>query len=255
MTAYVERRAAAQAAEIALEARHQRLANVRLATAGARRGTGRARIRHGPHLRSPGSALPVAAFVALAVAHARLLAGRTRVRRVLGYLDDGLARLEGRWQGRGTTGLHHLPPEHPYADDLDLFGHGSVFDLLSTARTLAGEATLARWLLHPGTPDEARARQHAAAELASLGALREDLAVLGPDVPHAAATEALCAWAAAPTHPAPALGARDARRAVGRHVCRLRPVDRTRGATTLDRRPCSRCRGSSATPCDATWCA
>ena len=200
--AYAERRATAHAAEAALDARHHRLANLRLATAGVAvvlavlaLGMGR--------LSLVWLALPLVVFMALAVAHARLLAERTRVHRVISYLDDGLARLEGRWQGRGTTGLHHLPPDHPYADDLDIFGHGSVFDLLSTPRTLAGEATLARWLLQPGTPDDARARQQAAAELSGLDALREDLAVLGPDVPHAAATEALCAWATAPTSPAP----------------------------------------------------
>ena len=217
--AYAERRASAQVAEGALDARHHRLANLRLATAGVAVAVGVLAFGLG-RVSSVWLALPVIVFLALAVAHARLLAERTRVRRITSYLDDGLARVEGRWQGRGTTGLHHLPPDHPYADDLDLFGPGSVFDLLSTARTLAGEATLARWLLHPGTPDEARARQQAAAELSGLDALREDLAVLGPDVPHAAATEALCAWATAPARPAPvwapvALGALSAATLVG----------------------------------------
>ncbi len=200
--AYAERRATAQAAEGALEARHHRLANLRLAMATVAVGLGVLALGLG-RVSLVWLALPVVVFVALAVAHARLLAARARVRRSISYLDDGLARMEGRWQGRGTTGLHHLPPEHPYADDLDLFGHGSVFDLLSTPRTLAGEATLAHWLLRPGTPDEARARQQAVAELSGLDALREDLAVLGPDLPHAAATETLCAWAAAPTRTAP----------------------------------------------------
>ena len=200
--AYAERRATTRAAEAALDAQHHRLANLRLATAGVAvvlgvLAAGLDRIALG------WLAVPVAAFVGLAVAHARLLAARTRVQRVIAYVDDGLARLEGRWHGRGATGLQHLPPEHPYADDLDLFGAGSVFDLLSTPRTLAGETTLAHWLLHPGTPDDARARQQAVGELAGLDVLREDLAVLGPDVPHAAATEALCAWATAPTQPAP----------------------------------------------------
>jgi len=217
--AYAERRASAQGAEGALDARHHLLANLRLATAGVAVGLGVLALGLG-RVSLVWLALPVVVFVALAVAHARLLAARARVRRSISYLDDGLARMAGRWQGRGTTGLHHLPPEHPYADDLDLFGHGSVFDLLSTPRTLAGEATLAHWLLRPGTPDEARARQQAAAELSGLDALREDLAVLGPDLPHAAATEALCAWAAAPTRPAPvwafgALGALSAATLVG----------------------------------------
>ncbi|MEP7117681.1 MAG: DNA mismatch repair protein MutS, partial [Acidobacteriota bacterium] len=196
--AYAGRRERLRADETALDARHDRLANLRLAAAAA--GAALGVLAFGMGLLSPWwLAVPAVAFVALALAHARLLADRTRVRRVIAYVDDGLARLEGRWQGRGRDGLAHLPPEHPYAEDLDLFGTGSVFDLLSTARTLAGEATLARWLLHPDPPEAALARQVAVAELAARHALREDLAVLGPDMPGAASTDALSAWACAPT--------------------------------------------------------
>ena len=200
--AYAERRAKLCADEAALAARHERFATARLALAGATAvlawltfGAGR--------VWPVWLCLPVVGFVALAVSHARVLAARARTHRTIAWVDDGLARLEGRWQGRGVTGTHHLLPDHPYADDLDLFGHGSLFDLLSTPRTLAGETTLARWLLTPGTADDARARQQATADLAERDTLREDLAVLGPDLPQAAATAALSAWASAATRPVP----------------------------------------------------
>ena len=201
--AYAERRARLGVDDAALDAQHARLANLRLAVAAV--AVALAVLAFGLGRLGPvWLAAPAVAFGGLAVAHGRVLASRARVRRVIAYVDDGLARLDGRWQGRGATGLSYLPADHPYAEDLDVFGHGGVFDLLSTARTRAGEATLARWLLQPGTPDEARARQQATAELAPLDALREDLAVLGPDLPDAAATEALTAWAAAPTRLVPA---------------------------------------------------
>ncbi len=203
--AYAERRAGLAADDAALDARHGRFATARLGLAGAAALV--AWLAFGDGRVSPlWLVLPVAGFAVLAVLHARLLAEWARVKRVIAWVDDGLARLEGRWQGRGVTGTQHLPPDHPYADDLDLFGHGSLFDLLATPRTLAGEATLAGWLLAPGTPDEARARQQAALELAGRDALREALAVLGPDLPHSAATEALTAWARAATRPVPAWG-------------------------------------------------
>ncbi len=201
--AYAERRAALAADEAALDARHHRFASGRLALAGLTAlaawlafGAGRV---SGLWL-----FLPLVGFAALAVLHGRLLADRVRVRRVIAWVDDGLARLDGRWPGRGVTSTEHLPADHPYADDLDLFGHGSVFDLIATPRTLAGEATLAQWLLTPGSAGEARARQQAALDLSGRDALRQDLAVLGPDLPQAAATEALSAWARAATRPVPA---------------------------------------------------
>jgi hypothetical protein len=43
-----------------------------------------------------------------------------------------------------------------YAGDLDLFGHGGLFELLSTARTPMGEETLAGWLLSPAAVDQIR---------------------------------------------------------------------------------------------------
>ena len=46
----------------------------------------------------------------------------------------------------GRQGLEYLDLEHPYAADLDLFGEGSLFERLCTARTRAGEETLASWL-------------------------------------------------------------------------------------------------------------
>jgi hypothetical protein len=138
---------------------------------------------------------PVTAFVALAVAHARLLDTLTRARRAEAYIDAGLARLEHRWQGRGATGLSYLPPDHLYGEDLDLVGSGSLFELLSNARTIGGEATLASWLLTPATPAVVLERQHAVRDLAGREQFREDLAVLGPDMRAGADSAALVGWA------------------------------------------------------------
>jgi hypothetical protein len=147
---------------------------------------------------------PLTAFVALAVAHARLLDARTRARRAEAYVDAGLARLEHRWQGHGATGLDYLPPEHLYAEDLDLFGSGSLFELLSSARTIGGESTLASWLLAPAAPPVVLERQAAVRDLAGREQFREDLAVLGPEIRAGADSAALVAWArqAVPAPPA-----------------------------------------------------
>ncbi len=146
--------------------------------------------------------MPVALLAATMVAHARLLERQTHARRRLAHVDRALARLDDRWQGLGVTDIAHQPPGHPYAEDLDLFGRGSLFDLVATARTDGGERRLAAWLLAPAPPEEVRARQDAVRDLAGRDAFREDLAVLGPDVPGAASTTAVMTWAAT-SGPAP----------------------------------------------------
>jgi hypothetical protein len=136
------------------------------------------------------------AFVASVVVHARVLDARDRARRAVAWYEDGLARVRDEWIGRGDSGDRFRPAEHPFADDLDLFGHGSLYQLLSTPRTRAGQARLAAWLLEPAAPDEALARQEAVRELAARPDLRETMAVIGEGV-HVEA-DALRAWATRP---------------------------------------------------------
>ncbi len=202
---YAERLAGHRARIAALDARHLALGNLRLGVAAVALAVGAAAFGFG-RLGAWWLLLPVAAFVALAVAHARLLQERERARRAEAYVDGGLARLEHRWQGRGASGLAFLPSEHLYAEDLDIVGAGSLFELLSTARTTAGEATLAGWLLAPATPAAARERQAAGRDLAERDQFREDLAVLGPEIRAGADSAALVRWARQPVATPPPWG-------------------------------------------------
>jgi hypothetical protein len=141
---------------------------------------------------------PVAAFAVLVWWHDRTIRRRRRADRRAGFYADGLARIEDRWAGRGPSGDAYRDAQHPYADDLDCFGEGSLFDLLCTARTPLGERTLATWLLAPAPVEVARARQEAVEELRPRLDLREDLALLGEDVRGHFAPPALLRWAEAP---------------------------------------------------------
>ena len=143
-------------------------------------------------------AAPVAAFIALLVFHERILRERQLAERAVRYYERGVARLEDRWAGAGEPGERYRNAAHPYAEDLDLFGKGGLFELLSTARTRAGEDTLARWLLEPATAEVVLERQAAVAELRPRLDLREDLALLGEDVRSTGDPAALIAWAEAP---------------------------------------------------------
>jgi hypothetical protein len=139
---------------------------------------------------------PGFAFGVLLVVHARLLNRAERSRRAHRLYERGLARLEGRWVGTGNDGVRFLD-DHPYARDLDLFGRGSLFELVNSARTEAGEATLADWLKQGSGIDEVRARQAAVDELRGKLDFREDLAVLAAEGV-VSRTGSVAGWAASP---------------------------------------------------------
>jgi hypothetical protein len=143
--------------------------------------------------------LPLIAYLALVFAHDLSRRASRKAQRAADFYARGLARLENRFAGTGRNDKQFAAPEHPYAGHLDLFGHGSVFELLSTAQTAAGEETLARWLLAPASPEEIRARNGAVRELRPRLQLREDLATLGPEVREGLHPATLVAWGEAPT--------------------------------------------------------
>lgn len=143
-------------------------------------------------------ALPVALFLALSIWHHRLTRAMRRARRAVVHYERGVARREGRWAGNGDAGQRYLDENHPNALDLDLFGVGSVFERLCTARTRAGANLLASWLGEPASPAEIRERQAAAEELGPRLDLREDLALFGADVPTGVDLEGLVQWGEAP---------------------------------------------------------
>jgi DNA mismatch repair ATPase MutS len=77
---------------------------------------------------------------------------------------------------------------------LDLFGKASLFELLCTTRTRAGEETLAAWLLSAAPVEEVYARQRAISDLMERVKFREKLFALGEMVRLGVQPEALSAW-------------------------------------------------------------
>jgi hypothetical protein len=154
--------------------------------------------------------LPAAAVLVARIVHFRYEAAIAVLEAGVRHYDRGLARMDDRWAGQGREGREFEDPAHPYAADLDLFGRGSLFELLCTVRTRAGEKALAGWLLAPGAPAAVRERQASVRELRERLDLREDLARLGGDAAAGIRPDDLAAWGAAPSVLTPAirLGAR-----------------------------------------------
>ncbi len=134
-------------------------------------------------------------FIALVMVHRRVVRTMNLARRAITVYRRGVARIEDSWAGSGETGEEFKDPLHLYAEDLDILGDGSLFQLLCTARTRMGKQCLASWLLHPATPQEIQERQQAIAELKQKLDLREDLSVLGESERIEAHPESLARWA------------------------------------------------------------
>jgi len=141
--------------------------------------------------------IPVALFIVLAMLHERVLKSLRKDARLQAYYRQGIARIENRWAGSGETGERFLAPDHPYARDLDIFGPGSLFQLLCTARSSSGEETLAAWLRAAAPVAEIAARQQAVRELTPRLGFREQLALAGEDARAAMHPQQLIAWAEA----------------------------------------------------------
>jgi MutS domain V len=198
-SAEYERRIARWTAAItAGERTHLLISNLRLADAAV--GALLAWLALGRGMISPGWAIAAGViFLVLLVVHARVLNRNDRAVRARRFYEHGISRIEDRWAGTGSTGAAFLPAlhDHLYAIDLDLFGDGSLFQLLSTARTEAGEERLAAWLTAPAEIEEVARRQAAVQELRDRIDFREQIAVLAAEA-RVSKTGALMAWAALP---------------------------------------------------------
>jgi len=146
---------------------------------------------------------PALAFVALAVRHDRVIRDRDRSAALVGFYERGLARIEDRWAGGGSPGDRYRSDHHPYANDLDLFGPGSLFELLSLARTRTGEDTLAGWLTGAAPPPVIVDRQAAVRELTGALDAREELSLAIGRSAASVDAGALSAWAEAPPRLSP----------------------------------------------------
>jgi DNA mismatch repair ATPase MutS len=76
-------------------------------------------------------------------------------------------------------GQEHIPKNHLYANDLDIFGHASLFQLINRTGSEMGSSALADWLLNPAKPEIIIERQAAVKELSAKTKWRQDLQALG----------------------------------------------------------------------------
>lgn len=127
------------------------------------------------------AAAAIVAFAILVVRHARIIDEVECAEAAIALNARGVARVARDWNA-----LPEVPPpsdldfdRHPYARDLDLFGHASLTKWIGHAATSQGRQRLSAWLLAPAPPETIVERQAAVAELASAREWRERLDVEG----------------------------------------------------------------------------
>ena len=120
----------------------------------------------------------IVGFAALVVMHARVRRRETWHRELAQVALEARHRRLRRW-GEFTDPGPSPPREHPYADDLDVFGHASLHVLLGTTCTRPGADMLSDWLLAPAPAELIRRRQRAVRELAPAIKFRDELQAMG----------------------------------------------------------------------------
>lgn len=145
-------------------------------------------------------------FVALSVWHEWVMRALGRARAAVEYYEAGMARIEDRWMRDAPAGDRFCQRDHPYAEDLDLFGPRSLFQLISTCRTRIGEDRLASWLLRASPILDVRQRQAHVAALRERLDLRERIAVVNAGRRQSIDVDRLIAWAEQPRELPPVRG-------------------------------------------------
>lgn len=141
------------------------------------------------------------AFVVAAVRHQVLLRRRNDAELMHQVNTRALQRYDGNWQHFPMKGEGYGTPEHPYGHDLDLFGQGSLFQMLNVTTTWFGQQTFSQWLLQRATPEELKERQGLVADLKERLDLRQYIEREGLRIeadPREADPESFLAWVEAP---------------------------------------------------------
>src|SRR5680860_326915 len=164
LEAYARREQALREELAILEKRQNRLSNLRLTT-------GLGMVGSAVWAFIDTSFAPIAALFVLAAAflffvyHYRIGSARgLRIEIRAAINAESIDRIHRNWEQLPLWHNAPIAESHPYANDLDIFGHGSLCHLLDTASTRMGETTLQSWLLGPSSPRDIDQRQKAVRE-------------------------------------------------------------------------------------------
>ncbi|MEZ6123783.1 MAG: hypothetical protein R3C49_11480 [Planctomycetaceae bacterium] len=148
--------------------------------------------------------LPVAVFFLVLRLHQPIIRRTQQAESALKFYGQCLDRMAGNWRTAVADGRQFAAADHPWSGDLDLFGPGSLFQLLNQCRTLPAQRKLAHWMTSIPDISAVHERQRQTESLRDQLDLRERLAMIDDQVDWGAAEKALNGWLQEPSIPFPA---------------------------------------------------
>ncbi|MBK7579719.1 MAG: DNA mismatch repair protein MutS [Myxococcales bacterium] len=129
-------------------------------------------------LTGPLAVVGMLCFLVLLIVHARVIANEDGAKRWARVNRDAEARVSGKWRDFPEQGLRFQDAAHPYSNDLDIFGKGSLYQRVSVAHTRYGQEALAQFFTRAADPSVILARQDAVRALAPELETRQQLEAL-----------------------------------------------------------------------------
>ncbi len=147
--------------------------------------------------------IPAVLFFGLLPFHQACVRRLKRARAIGEFHASRLRRLDREFGADVSNGAEFSNDLHPWTQDLDVFGPGSLFQLLNECRTQPGRRKLAEWLQTVCDGDTIRLRQARAQGLKNQLSLRESLACIPDSAQWATAERLLMEWVHEAPQPMP----------------------------------------------------
>lgn len=123
----------------------------------------------------------IGVFICLVVYHNNIFEHKERLDLLVEINEKGLKRISGQFKEFKDNGLEYLEENHPFINDLDVFGHNSIFQYINSTVTKGGKEELVRILKREKLFNEfeIKERQFAIKELGDKAQWRQKLIVEG----------------------------------------------------------------------------
>ncbi len=145
--------------------------------------------------------VPTVLFLSLLPFHQACLRKLSTAQAIRKFHESRLSRLERRFGTEVADGAEFSDELHPWTQDLDVFGRGSLFQMLNECRTLPGRRHLAGWMSRICDGETIRVRQARAQGLRNELKLREALACIPDSANWQTAEVLLKNWVQEPSQP------------------------------------------------------
>jgi hypothetical protein len=147
--------------------------------------------------------IPVLLFLSLLPFHQQCLRKLATAKAICRFHESRIQRLDRHFGSEIADGSEFADELHPWTQDLDVFGRGSLFQMLNECRTLPGRRHLASWMTQICEGETIRVRQARAQGLKHSLKLRESLACIPDSVNWQTAEVLLKQWVQEPPQPIP----------------------------------------------------